>query len=374
MVDGLCKCEIGKKFDQSANCVVLGDDDKLLIESKSFDKGTQIVAIEFKDKLEPLTDTKGFSLSLKSNNQKLIPKSIKTSADRKYLYFALDLKDNLEEATLQINNENVEILYNKFSSSINKYFIDYPIEVKISYYFTALDEAVKATGEKAAIGTSIFTIVMLLVSLNMALILIKLFQMLDFFIYLNVDVPGNVKTFISFFDQNIFAFIPNIFEVDASDVDCGMHTKLRELDVSCLSLNNIGNLVIQIIAFYILKSILIVGTECMKTKKMDKYLLKHNNATMVVRIKYRVYSVFKWFNNLFNSTFYWTLLISMEVDLFLGGWIAAKSIGVKKPVNYFANIVIMFLVINYIWLIVSLFRTHYKYIIPTKAKQMNNFS
>ena len=64
----------------------------------------------------------------------------------------------------------------------------------------------------------------------------------------------------------------------------------------------------------------------------------------------------------------------MEVDLFLGGWIAAKSIGVRKPVNYFANVVIMFLVINYIWLIVSLFRTHYKYILPTKNKKLNQFT
>ena len=200
MVDGICKCEIEKKFDENANCIDLGEDDKLHIKDRTFDKGTQIVAFEFKDKLEPLTDTSGFTLNLKSNGQKLIPKSIKTSADRKFLYFTLNLKENLESALLQINNENVEVLHSKVSSSIKKYFIDYPMEIEISFYFTALDEAVKASGEKAAIGTSIFTIVMLLVSLNMALILIKLFQMLDFFVYLNVDIPVNLKIFISFFD------------------------------------------------------------------------------------------------------------------------------------------------------------------------------
>ena len=78
----------------------------------------------------------------------------------------------------------------------------------------------------------------------MALILIKLFQMLDFMRYLNIDLPANVKIFISFFNQNLFGFIPNVFHTDASDVDCGLHNKLREVGVECLSLNNIGNLVI----------------------------------------------------------------------------------------------------------------------------------
>ena len=91
------------------------------------------------------------------------------------MLITLDLKENIEQETLQITTEVPGLLYSEVSSSITKYFVNYPIEVQVSYFFTALDEAVKAQGEKAAIGASIFTIVMLLVSLNMALILIKLF-------------------------------------------------------------------------------------------------------------------------------------------------------------------------------------------------------
>ena len=140
-----------------------------------------------------------------------------------------------------------------------------------------------------------------------------------------------------------------------------------------MSLNNIGHFVIQIIAFYILKAILVTGCECLRPYQMTKYLLKHNKASMCMKVTNRIYRVFKWFNNLFNSTFYWTLLISMEVDLFLGGWIAVKSVGEKIPVNYFANVVVMLLVINYVWLIVHLFITHRKYIIPTKTNTMDMF-
>ena len=143
--------------------------------------------------------------------------------------------------------------------------------------------------------------------------------------------------------------------------------------MNCLSLNNIGNLVIQILVFYVIKFVIVVGAECTKIKKMDKYLLKHNNATMYVRVRNRVNKVFKWLNNTLNSTFYWTMLISMEVDLFLGGWIAAKSIGVQKPVNYFANIVIMALVINYTWLVIRLIKTHFDYVVPVRDKKFTKF-
>ena len=40
MVDGVCKCEMTKKFDQEANCVDLGENDKLKIIDTSFNKST----------------------------------------------------------------------------------------------------------------------------------------------------------------------------------------------------------------------------------------------------------------------------------------------------------------------------------------------
>ena len=178
----------------------LPKDEKLLLKDQSFNKANQVVSIEFEELLQPLTSTEGFSLTLKNSNKKIEAKSTSISADKKFLLFTLDLKESIDNDLLLVTNDNIELIKSKIDSTRFKYFIDYPVEIPISYYFTKMDETVKANGEKAAIGTSIFTLMMLLVSVNMALVLIKLFQMLNFFVYLNVDIPVNLKTFISFFD------------------------------------------------------------------------------------------------------------------------------------------------------------------------------
>ena len=199
-VGGICSCPTGKKFNENNECVDLPNDEKLLLKDQNFNKANQIVSIEFEELLQPLNSTQGFSLTLKNSKIKIETKSTSISPDKKFLLFTLDIKDNIENDFLLVTNENIGLIKSKIDSTRFKYFLDYPIEVPISYYFTKMDEAVKANGEKVAIGATILTLGMLLVSVNMALVLIKLFQMLDFFVYLNVDIPVNLKIFISFFD------------------------------------------------------------------------------------------------------------------------------------------------------------------------------
>ena len=144
MVEAKCQCPTGKNFNQNLECVELKKDQQLLIINKSFDTSTQIVSIEFDNKLEPLKDAEGFTFTLKKSKKILTPKSVAISSDKKYLLVSLDLKENIEQETLQISTENVGLLLTKVSTDVFKYFVSYPIEVPVSYYFTALDEAVKA--------------------------------------------------------------------------------------------------------------------------------------------------------------------------------------------------------------------------------------
>jgi len=157
----------------------------------------------------------------------------------------------------------------------------------------------------------------------------------------------------------MFNIVPNFFEVDESDVDCGLHKKLREVDMKCLSLNNIGSLVMVFLAFFVLKTTIEITIACFKMKIVEKQSLRNNGGSIGIKVKNIIYRTLKWLCRFFSSSFYWTMLISTEVDLFLGGWIAAFSIGVKKPVNYFANMVVLGLVINIVWFIVRLMRTHF---------------
>ena len=64
--------------------------------------------------------------------------------------------------------------------------------------------------------------------------------MLDFFVYINVDLPLNAQNFIALFDQNIFDMTPNPLEVDEEEYECDMHPKLKENGLKCMAMNNIG--------------------------------------------------------------------------------------------------------------------------------------
>ena len=93
----------------------------------------------------------------------------------------------------------------------------------------------------------------MVVSFNSALVLIKIFQMLDFFIFLNLDLPLNVQKFMEFFNLELFDIVPNPFEDDSIEDDCNLHHKLRENDLKCMGLNNMGQLILQIGLIAVLK-------------------------------------------------------------------------------------------------------------------------
>ena len=55
--------------------------------------------------------------------------------------------------------------------------------------------------------------------------------MLDFFVFLNIDLPLNVQTFIEFFNLEIFDIVPNPFKDDEIEASCDLHPKLSENDL-----------------------------------------------------------------------------------------------------------------------------------------------
>ena len=67
------------------------------------------------------------------------------------------------------------------------------------------------------------TVVLVVVSFPIALTLIKLFQMIDFLLFINVDLPINAQAFLAIFDQNVLKLIPNPFEIDEALVRCSPH-------------------------------------------------------------------------------------------------------------------------------------------------------
>ena len=117
------------------------------------------------------------------------------------------LNQSYEKAIYSVSSKNLSSIHSK--EFANNFFIKYPIKTEISFFKTASAAAAEAAARSASYISVGMTAVLMIVSFNAALILIKLFQMLDFFVYINIDLPLNVQNFISFFDQNVFDMIPN---------------------------------------------------------------------------------------------------------------------------------------------------------------------
>ena len=89
------------------------------------------------------------------------------------------------------------------------------------------------------------------------ILVLKLFQMFDYLKLVNVKLPTNAHAFLQWFEENMFDLVPNFLQIEESAAVCSVHIKLRENDLSCLVLNNAGNL-IQYYFVYIAAKILIL--------------------------------------------------------------------------------------------------------------------
>ena len=77
--------------------------------------------------------------------------------------------------------------------------------------------------------------------------------MFDYLSYINVNVPSNFQNFIKVFANNILNILPNFFDIDDSKYQCELHPTLRDNELSCLTLNNMGSnlpILIMITVFY----------------------------------------------------------------------------------------------------------------------------
>jgi hypothetical protein len=76
--------------------------------------------------------------------------------------------------------------------------------------------------------------------------IIKLFQMLDYLLFFNIEPPTNLKAFLTLFSSTPLDYFPNPF-VDIKDEKngCTPYKKFEENDMSCYILGNNGNYILQ---------------------------------------------------------------------------------------------------------------------------------
>ena len=186
--------------------------------------------------------------------------------------------------------------------------------------------------------------------------------MFDYLSYINVNTPTNFQNFIRMFSYNIFSILPNFFDIDDSEYQCELHPKLRDNELSCLTLNNMGsNLpVLFIIAVLYLTGKLV--DFLMTIGKVDqKKILEVGGKKRVIYWIFRV-------KNFFGLSFYWAIFNGMQLDLLLGGWAIFKVDVRADSYTLISALLSVFILLNISIYLSMVHKAYYKFIYPKHKK------
>lgn len=331
----------------------------LKIEQAQFFPNLKSVSIKFEEKIQNSTFS-NLQFLLRDIEQPTKISNISTKnisiIEKNILKITFKIEDNISNQQLEITSNNFTEIRSKESTKI---FSSYPIKLIINYYENAAVKAtVKAVGSGISLLSKILTMIISFLSLNTAIILIKIFQMIDFFLLINVNPPTNVKEFINYFQSNVLDFMPNVFYVETSQSRCNLDMFLSSNGMSCNALNNIGHLIFESMFFFgiiaVVKSGRFVAGIFYERSQKEKDRLdspgqtSKKNSGRVSWLAW-MYQKVSMLDNWMNQGLVWSLLSSMELDLFLGSWTTLKVKGLKHSYFFFSNIMLLGLILSFCW-------------------------
>jgi hypothetical protein len=227
-----------------------------------FKKLDQEVVLSFNGTIN-LLNIQSFILTVKQGgiaDKLIIPKRISLDESKTKIIFKFEFDFGMENATIEIANKEGELTVQSHSSNWI-YYTDFPVEVKnVNYFNSAATESIESIGSIGSKITTGLTIGLVVVSFPLALTLIKLIQMIDFLLFINVELPVNTQAFLSLFDQNVMKMFPNPFEINEARIKCIPHRIFSKEDMSCSMLNNMGEQLLQILVLLFGKGLFLIFT------------------------------------------------------------------------------------------------------------------
>ena len=166
----------------------------------------------------------------------------------------LDISGELIKADIVITGTSNGLI----ESSLNpgKYFDKGSVTVnEVNYFSDSTVDTIDKFKQGVTTSLKILNIALLLTSASMGVAVLKVFQAFDYLRFINIDLPVNVERFLDYFDGNMLDIMPALFEFDELKANCNKHLKLVENDMSCLLLNNTGEILTNLIFFIVVKSI-----------------------------------------------------------------------------------------------------------------------
>ena len=209
---------------------------------------------------------------------------------------------------LQANFEGFEIkvgegLSNNIQarSNVSVIYKDYPILIKdVSFFDSAIVDAAVTIADVSTKSLSVLTVLMLLFSVSFAVAMIKLYQVIFFLMFINVELPSNAGRMIETFKRSPLDYTPSIRQLfggggeakgvaagaarrsllgeevkENGSLVCLTHTKFDENGLKCSALDNVGKFVTQLMAFILIILIVVVLMCVLGWFKTRKKTSKH---------------------------------------------------------------------------------------------------
>ena len=106
------------------------------------------------------------------------------------------------------------------------------------------DDLIRDACKKTSKVAVIIMVACLIVRPKYGIAIIKVFQMVDYFLYFNADTPANLAGFLQIFSETPLDWLPNPFKLRSNKVsDCSPAKKFEENEMSCYFLENVGHFV-----------------------------------------------------------------------------------------------------------------------------------
>lgn len=116
----------------------------------------------------------------------------------------------------------------------------YLVTENVNIVVTGLDKALGASQAAATAAVATASSLLLIVALPQAFVLMKLFESIDFYIYIDGDYPPNFSKFLAILSQGLMDLMPNIFESLADEEGIPVQPKFEEFGLKVHAFHNLG--------------------------------------------------------------------------------------------------------------------------------------
>ena len=293
------------------------------------------------------------------------------------IYLNLDqLKEGFNEKEVRVSERSLGAIKSKRDERV--IFKNYPISKKeINYFQTGLTQIGAKVGGGSSVVFNGVSLLMILISIGMAVAMVKLLQLIYLLLFINVELPSNTSNFIFSFRKNLLDYVPPFIRFEAktgsksrvlrslqaasgslaqqSDKDyqqfCILHAKFKENESSCSVFESLGGFFTQALAFLALKLVICLfiwlidwnapktfeeKKNCPKIKKdkIDEKEKEVDKSGCKVEDKTQnggnfLKNFLQKVNNFLSLGYFHNLFIAMQLKALLGAMVSIVSMTAK---------------------------------------------